>query len=303
MNFRDREKMRAPELIHDIIGGEGNGLYRKKRYPFVLQERTDNLWNKIRQDALEYFEEYDIAWWSDDNRNIPTGHVLSSQVACVNHLFWLRDRKDAALAVIQAINSEFVNVAVLDTGYVEFEVIGRDNYLGERSHQRGANATSLDAAMVGVKENGVKVFIAIEWKYTEYYGKKNKYIPARSKIYDPLIDEAGSPIRVTDKSSLYYEPFYQLMRQTLLAHKIAIANDYGCTDYTHIHVIPRGNSELLNSNKSPGLEGISMKDAWKGALCDPGKYNIIDPEDFIAGAKGLPGTDLILHYLSSRYWC
>ena len=81
MNFKDSEKRRAPDIIENVIGGKGNGLYANRRYPFVLQDRIQNLWDQIRNEAIDYFERYNIVWWSDDDRNIPTGHVLSSQVA------------------------------------------------------------------------------------------------------------------------------------------------------------------------------------------------------------------------------
>ena len=95
----------------------------------------------------------------------------------------------------------------VDNGFVEFEVIGKDNHLNERSHTRGANATSVDAAMVGEKKPGSNVLFFIEWKYTEEYGENDKYIPARYEIYDPLLGDPDSPIVVEDYSSLYYEPF------------------------------------------------------------------------------------------------
>jgi hypothetical protein len=303
MNFRDIEKKRAPDIIENVIGGKGNGLYANRRYPFVLQDRTQNLWDQIRNDALDYFERYSIIWWSDDSRNIPTGHVLSSQVACINHLFWLRDRKDAALSVAKRIDPDIVDVEKMDSGYVEFEVIGKRNYLGERSHERGANATAFDAAMVGVKRNSKKLFIAIEWKYTESYGKDCKYKPARAEIYDPLMDREGSPIQVDNKEAVYYEPYYQLMRQTLLAWKIVNAKeDDGYDDYTHVHVIPDGNKQLVDVNRSPNLPKDNLKDAWKSVLVEPEKYNIIDPKELLRPVLNLRGTETILLYLSSRYW-
>lgn len=75
----------------------------------------------------------------------------------------------------------------VDCGYMEFEVVGAKNYLGERSHTRGANATSVDALMVGKKSTGSNILILIEWKYTEEYREENKYIPARYEIYNKQI--------------------------------------------------------------------------------------------------------------------
>ena len=108
----------------------------------------------------------------------------------------------------------------VDNGFGDFEVIGSRNYLNERSHTCGANATSVDAVMVGEKKPGSNVLFFIEWKYTEEYGETDKYIPARYEIYNPLLEDKQCPINIEDFSSLYCEPFYQLMRQTLLGWKM-----------------------------------------------------------------------------------
>ena len=186
--------------------------------------------------------------------NLPTGHLLSSQVACVNHLYWLRANQPAATQLLRGISEEFEQAEVVDDGFVEFEVIGEKNYLGERSHTRGANATSIDAVMVARKKSGDKSLVMIEWKYTESYPiGDSKYIPARAKIYDPLLDEPDCPIQVEKPEILYYEPFYQLMRQTLLGWQMVKAGEYGCSDYLHLHVIPVKNQELLERVTSPYL--------------------------------------------------
>ena len=43
----------------------------------------------IREDAIAYFRSNHIPWWKGA-ADEPTGHVLSSQIACVNHLYLLR---------------------------------------------------------------------------------------------------------------------------------------------------------------------------------------------------------------------
>ena len=75
--------------------------------------------------------------------------------------------------------------------------------------------------MVGKKNTGSNILVLIEWKYTEEYREENKYIPERYNIYNKLLQEYDSPIVTEDYESLYYEPFYQLMRQTLLGWKMA----------------------------------------------------------------------------------
>ena len=231
------------------------------------------------------------------------GHLLSSQVACVNHLFWLRQRPDAADAVLNKVSDEFVSAEPVEDGLVAFEVIGEENYLGEKSHSWGANATSIDAVMIARRANGERTLVMIEWKYTEHYRVgESKYIPARSEIYDPLLKEPDCPIQVEDPEVLYYKPFYQLMRQTLLGWLMVRAEDYGCSDYLHLHIIPENNMDLRDRVTSPGLKGNDLSTAWKGALKSAEKYRVITPEDFLQLAVGIKDISAIQQYLGKRYW-
>jgi hypothetical protein len=63
--------------------------------------------------------------------------MLSSQVACVNHLYLLRQRPDLAKAVLAAVDPEVVEATIVDDGYVEFEFIGKCPRLEERAFTRG----------------------------------------------------------------------------------------------------------------------------------------------------------------------
>ena len=282
----------------------GAGFFSKKEREFVLQDAKLNLWGGIRDDALEYFKKNSIAWWMGDENSEPTGHLLSSQVACINHLYFARQRKDIATAILRNICERIDQAVPVDDGYVEFEVIGMHNYLNERSHTRGANATSVDAVMVGKKKSGSNVLFLIEWKYTEEYREENKYIPARYEIYNSLLEEEHCPIVVGDYSSLYYEPFYQLMRQTLLGWKMVQHGEYQCDECIHLHVIPEGNVELRERITSPNLRprGGNMSDAWKSVLKDRLRYMALTPEEFLRPALGCPDTHSIAVYLEKRYW-
>jgi hypothetical protein len=302
MNYRDGEKEKAERILRDVIRGEGGGIYGKKRYDFALKNTVLNLWDGIREDALEYFKKYNITWWDGGEDKTPTSLLHSSQVACLNHLYWLRVRKDAALKVIQSLRPDIVDVEQVDEGYVEFEVTGADthNYLGERSNNRGANATAFDAIMVGKRSSGKNILIAIEWKYTEKYGKEDLYKEVREKAYGPLLERDDCPIMIREKQNLYFEPFYQLMRQTLLAWKMVEAGEHGCDEYIHIHVIPEGNKELLKTTQK--LPGDSLTEAWQGVLKEPERYRKLDPQELLNPVVGLPDTKSIVLYLEARYW-
>jgi hypothetical protein len=142
----------------------------------------------------------------------------------------------------------------------------------------------------------------IEWKYTESYPKgQSKYIPARARIYDPIIQHPDCPIQANPTESLFYEPYYQLMRQNLLGWLMVQAGEYGCSDYLHIHVIPESNHELRNRVTSPGLSGDGMSQAWKSVLNTPECYFVITPEDFLEPIWRSDKYQSIINYLSARY--
>ena len=115
MNFRDSERSRLIGLRDGIFRDPGSGLFFRKPREFVLSDPTLNLWEGIRQDAIEYFKSNEIQWWAGKNDE-PTGHLLSSQIACVNHLYLLRQRPDLATAVLRAIDPAVTNAVIVDDG-------------------------------------------------------------------------------------------------------------------------------------------------------------------------------------------
>ena len=302
MNYRDNEKRKAVKIRDELFRDPGDGVFFHKKREFVLQDPSLNLWAGIREDAINYFKRNNIAWWMGEDKNEPTGHLLSSQVACMNHLYFIRQRKDIATEILKNISDNIETAEPVDDGYVEFEGIGSKNYLGERMHTRGVNCTSVDAIMVGKKKDGKNILFLIEWKYTENYSEENKYIPERYNIYDKLLSESQCPIATTDYESMYYEPFYQLMRQTLLGWKMTQAGEYQCDEYLHIHVIPDENKELKGKITSPRLPGKNMSGAWKNVLKEPDRYKVISPKDFTKPVVVCPDTNTILAYLEKRYW-
>ena len=302
MSYREEERKKAIKIREALFRDPGAGIFSKKERDFVLKDPALNLWAGIRDDAMNYFARNNITWWMGDEKSEPTGHLLSSQVACLNHLYFVRQRKDVATTVLKGVSGKIEEAVTVDDGYVEFEAIGNDNHLGEKSHTRGANSTSVDAIMVGRKNDRSNILVLIEWKYTEEYREENKYIPERCKIYDPLLKESNCPIKTDDFESLYYEPFYQLMRQTLLGWKVVQTGEYQCDEYIHVHVIPENNTELRDRVTSPGLNGSNMSEAWRSVLREPERHIVISPEEFIRPASICPDTHLIITYLEKRYW-
>ncbi len=194
MNYREKERKRAIDIRESLFKDPGNGAFFGKDREFVLSNPTFNLWEGIRVDAKQYFNRNKIPWWMGNNDS-PTGHLLSSQVACINHLYYLRQRKDLATSIITEIDSGITEAVIVDDGYVEFEFIGCKQYLKEKSWTRGVNCTSVDAVMIGKNHIGKKIFFLIEWKYTENFSSENKYIPERAEVYDDLIEDSGSLLK------------------------------------------------------------------------------------------------------------
>ena len=308
MTYRDSERKRAIENRDRIFGDPGGGSYQGIAREFVLREASKNLWGNIREKAIDYFNTNDIAWWGGTKRE-PTGHLLSSQVACINHLFPLRDRKDLATGVLQAIDPEVETATVVDDGYGEFEFIGNGHHrpLKEKGFTRGANCTSVDAVMIGEKKSGERCMYLIEWKYTELYPVTDKYIDERKIVYDHHIAAPGSPfvsIDVIPPQAYYFEPFYQLMRQTLLGWLLTNNQDHGCTQYRHIHVVPEKNRDLSENVTSPMLKayGRTLTEVWRSVLKKPDHFTSTTPEKLLTPIKEADGTDELVAYLQQRYW-
>jgi hypothetical protein len=302
MSYRDEQEEKAVELRDKLFQDPGGGIFRGRAYPFVLQNSQKNLWDKIRDESISYFKEYDIKW----HHGKPIGHLLSSNIACVNHLFFLRQHRDLATAVLKSIDSRIVSAELIEGGYVAFEINGKENYLDEEKHTRGVSSTCVDAVMIGKKNDGNNILVLIEWKYTEAYSPKNRHRPAHDKSYKPLLETTDCPIRteqITENNfeALYYEPFFQLMRQTLLGWKMVEAED-DCDEYIHLHVIPKGNDKLRNKITSPKLTGKDMSDAWKNLLKEPDRYRVISPDDFLSPLTTEKKAEEFLKYLKTRYW-
>ncbi|MBL6455766.1 hypothetical protein JMJ55_10555 [Belnapia sp. T6] len=300
MGYQERERQRLVAARDALFGDPGGGIFSGLPRDFVLSEAANNLWAGFRDDALDYFARNRIAWWKGEAGD-PTGHVLSSQVACVNHLYLLRQRPDLATAVLRGIDAEIVAAEPVDDGLVEFEFIGERPYLQEKAFSRGANCTSVDACMIGRTAEGERRAFLIEWKYTERYRREDLHVEAHAKVYDALIRAPDSPFLPVEPASLYFEPFYQLMRQTLLGWLAARNRDHGCTAFRHVHVVPQGNADFHENVTAP-LPGRTVGEAWRAVLKQPEHYIGTTPGAFLRPVLDLPDTKTLTGYLQRRYW-
>jgi hypothetical protein len=237
--------------------------------------------------VVEFFRERHIVWWGGKG---PSRSVVSSQVACVNHLEPARLDRAVALAVARTLAPGAADVVSVDDGFLTYEWIGEQNYLAERGwdlDSRGRNATALDALMVVAMPDARRVLVGIEWKLSETYPvglsvATSRKGTSRVETYRPFLDDPETPIRHGDHARLFYEPFYQLMRQTLLLWQMARHAEFDASTWLHVHVVPEGNRELRRRVTSPALaDAEEMSAAWRSVLRQPERYRLTTPTDVV----------------------
>jgi hypothetical protein len=317
--YQENQRTRAVKLIQDknpvFYGGVGGKMFMRANRDFVLTDFNKNFYQDIKDEAIEYFSKNNVAWWGGKN---PTGHVLSSQIACINHLYAIRNDKNAVLGLLKSISADFVDVLEIKTdkylsAFIQFESVSDYDYLNEGQSTRGSNCTSVDALIYAKHKDGTNWLIPIEWKFTEFYenldkakeGCKTNPDKCKGKVrqerYTDLINNSNQLIS-ENHYCYYFEPFYQLMRQTLWAEQM-VANKEKETikadNFLHIHVIPSDNADLLEKNYK--CSGENMKSTWTNHLKDKDKYIIISPKDFLSNLDSEKYKDLV-SYLNERYW-
>lgn len=318
-NYREKEKCRQLALLQQgsdvFYGAHGGGTFNNRTWDFCIKndESQKNLYHGIVNECLDYFSNENIVFWGSEG--IPN-HILSSQVACLNHLFAIRQDKDIVLKLVKMlIGEDAIDVEPMkcdsSLSYISFEVTSSRDYLNEKYVKRGANCTSVDAAIVAILNGGTKMLIPIEWKYTE----GNEYNIDKSgtegsgkerlRRYSQLIDSSGQLVTIPSGylHTIYFvEPFYQLMRQTLWAEQVIAHKEQElikADDFIHVHVIPKENAQLLYRNYKYSEKGL--EDTWRSQIANQNKYKWVTPEE-IARVISLSGKySGIVKYLCARY--
>ena len=276
----------------------------------ALEHETDNLYPSLRGDdgVLRFFAERNIKWWRDTNRTGdsrgtvgPTRNMASSQIACVNFLLPLSEIDGALATVLRAIDSDVKSVIVIEhegnKSQVEFEWIGLGGPLEEgAAPTRGANTTSVDAFIVAETDAGRRAYL-LEWKYVETYGN-NVFLgngqagETRRRQYSAKYNAESSSFNgIAPMDELLYEPFYQLMRQRLLADRMVDKGELEVTDAKVIAVVPEGNTAYRNRITSPPLEKRfpnykTVSDVFRATLKRPDDaYSIVCPSTLVAAVE------------------
>ena len=300
------QQIKVLQTLPQFEGIKGGGTWKAGlqniQLPYIIEDGQEvtNLYPSIREAAIEYFRKNSIGWWkSHDAMNIPTGHMLSSQISCVNHLFPFMQEEETAnlLSVLNSIQDKYRFTRIIPNpldrsdcnGNVCFEFVWKNRtLLGERTEKRGAMCTSIDAVIYAETSDQKKILIPIEWKYVETY--EHKRAPQVSIDRYPSCIHNNSNIPGWNEA-YEYDPLYELVRQTLLVENIIWCNDMALPvdDYLHINVIPNGNEELRKE--------IS---AYAQELKDVSKFIIIDPKQLMCPVKDTHSD--LYNYLDSRYW-
>jgi len=298
------------------------GVYKKgKSHPICLprSHAEENLFSGIRAAAQAYFAKFEIKW-HDGQDGKPSNHMCDSQVCCVNFLFPFHDQPDALADLLRPVFPDLARMLRIENGqYVAFEWIGAENYLHEKvsrngKRTRGANFTSADAAVMFERNDGKRQIVLIEWKYTEaYYNRKDSLAIAkksgtdRREIYRPLFDSRDCPLNkdvLPSFDALFYEPFYQLMRQQFLAHEMEKAQELGADVVSVLHIEPVHNTDFQRVT-SPYLVrlGETVTGVWQQLVTAPDRFTSVSTEALFGGlvANSVPEMQAWADYIRARY--
>lgn len=321
--FLEIEKQRQSEFKQQSptfsVTARSDGMYKGRLRPFCLpvDHAEENLIPGIRQVAPAYFAKSQIKWHDGQDRK-PSNHLCSSQVCCVNFLFPFHDQPEALAELLRPVFPDLGKMLPIENGqYVAFEWIGEKNYLHEKisrnsKRTRGANFTSADAAVMFERTDGTQQIVLIEWKYTEAYNSKQSLAIAKSgtdrrEIYRWLYNRSDCPINkaiLPSFDALFFEPFYQLMRQQFLAHEMEKAQELGAHRVSVLHIEPAQNTDFQRIT-SPQLEclGDTVVGVWQRLVTAPDRFTSIATETLFGPmvAKPMPEMRAWADYIGARY--
>ena len=279
----------------------------------ALGHEIENLFKPLRgsDGAVKYFADRKMKWWrsarsgDEPGEDGPTRNMASSQIACINFLIPLIGIEGALAAVLRAIDDDVQDVILIeheentwDPSPVELEWIGVGKPLEKDAKAiRGALTTSIDAFMVAETTTSLRAYL-MEWKYVEEYEEDNGARLRKSKTpmnrYSALYNAESSSFHgdgIAPMDELLYEPFYQLMRQRLLADRMVDKGELEVTDAKVIAVVPEGNTAYRNRITSPPLEKRfpnykTVSDVFRATLKRPDDaYSIVCPSTLVAAVE------------------
>ena len=322
----ERSSKRRQQLFRDAsltISDQGrsptDGKGVRNPHLLALGHEIENLFPGIRGEAVDFFGQRDIKWWKNSRSGDdmasdgPTRNMASSQVACLNFLMPLAGIPGALSSVVHTIDDDALDVVDISheghTSSVEFEWIGLGHSL-EGGRIRGSQNTSIDAFLVAETKAGKRRAYLLEWKYVERYlrnrpvskGDGSQGITRRLRYAERYSSSFSSfnPATAPDMDDFLYEPFYQLMRQRLLADRMVQEHELGVDEATVVVVVPEQNWAYRTvsdgrAKTSPSLarrfsELETVEAVMRASLKRPGtQFNMVAPSSLLnALSESLP---------------
>lgn len=243
------------------------------------------------EDAIDLFLDLGIPWHCGIESG-PGNNLLSSQVQCVNALLPMLHSAGLIMRAFGGV-LDIAEVLEIEPGRnITFEYIGPKDYFNEGSGMprvRGSKCTSVDAAFLYRTSTGTTELALVEWKYTEEYSTVRKPNPGYDKTrigrYGAAYHDPEGPIRseLIDIEWMLDEPFYQLMRQQLLAWLLEQDRAEGADVVRVAHVLPRANvayQESIVRDQHREL-GPTVDEVWAKLLRRSDRFVHIDPSVFL----------------------
>jgi hypothetical protein len=282
----DAARLPAPYVDKD-------GKPGRVAYDFCLpaEYAAHNLLPDVREYAPRLFAKLGIPWHAGVAGG-PSNHLLSSQVQCVNALMpMVYDAERIRRAFGDGLDID--QVLQIEPGrYLTFEYIGPSDYFNESpgvERTRGAHCTSVDAAFRYRTSTGEIELALVEWKFCEEYRTPRQPDPAkdairRKRYFDVWSDSAG-PVRadVLPFEDILDEPFYQLVRQQLLAHRLEADRVLDADVVRVVHVHPAANNAYQHSlvRDSHRSLGDTVDEVWQQLLRRPDRFVVLDSDVFL----------------------
>lgn len=314
--FKNEQQKSQEQFFSRMDGGY---LLPGWAYRLRPEQAPQNLNPEFRQEILNHFSagQDPIQWHQHCN------HALSSQVCCVNFLGPLMRRPAVLSQVIASACGMAAAPQLLPVGqdcqgsdiFLDFEWIGAANHLDEwpanGNPSRGANATSADAVAQMVDADGSVTTLLIEWKYTENYGpaisesgnatRMRRYSDKAFHPDGPLRNDLGLTV-----ADFFWEPFYQLLRQQMLAWRMERVQEAGAARVKVLHISAAGN-RALHKVTAPALQrfGADAFEAFQACLIDPSRFKATSIEEaFLPALNAVAAenpADPWAAYLLDRY--
>ena len=111
-----------------------------------------------------------------------------------------------------------------------------------------------------------------------------------------MYDRADCPLDkkvLPSFDALFYEPFYQLMRQQFLAHEMEIEHEMRAHRVSVLHIEPAQNTDFQRIT-SPQLEclGDTVVGVWQRLVAVPDRFTSIDTETLFGRMVANPAPEM-----------